>query len=586
MDGHGTDSAPGARLLFEGHGPSPAARAESVHGDSGVALPDGAGGPELMSRALAYLFAAGGLITLALFLLLPHTEASTAGMLGVAIAGLAIGVAIEIGAERLPAGAYPWIVACGSLLVTATIYFRNGPTVVHAPFYLWITFYSFYFFRRPVALVQLGLCGAGYAYVLGKLPEPPPDSLELWLLTLGTLVVAGILISTLRQRIDGMVRRLANAARTDALTGLLNRRGFEEAFELELERARRGQRSLSVLVGDLDNFKVVNDRFGHHAGDVALAHASTILDHRKRRIDTVSRLGGEEFALIVPDADDHSSYMLAERLRTALRQAFASSEVPITISFGVATFPAHGDSYPALLGAADDALYAAKELGRDRTVIYSREVVGILTPIDRPNGPRNEHLATVLALAEALDIRDGATARHSRTVGRYAELTARELGLPAHAVERVRLAGMLHDVGKIGISNGLLSKLDPLSEEEWAEIRRHAEIGARILANACLGDIGEWVLAHHERPDGDGFPFGIANGDIPLEARILAVADAYEAMTSDRPYRAALSYEQARAELRHHAGSQFDREVVDAFMRALEKPRTDVERPRRSRRFD
>src|SRR5207244_3296201 len=166
--------------------------------------------------------------------------------------------------------------------------------------------------------------------------------------------------------------------------------------------------------------KPLTDPSAHRRGDGALARASQLLERRKRRIDTVARLGGEEFALIVPEADDHAAYMLAERLRTALREDSSDGPGPVTISFGVASFPAHGDSYGSLLGAADDALYAAKELGRDRTVIYSREVIGILTPIDHQNGPRSEHLATVLALADALDHRDAATARHSKTVGRYA----------------------------------------------------------------------------------------------------------------------------------------------------------------------
>jgi diguanylate cyclase (GGDEF)-like protein/putative nucleotidyltransferase with HDIG domain len=562
------------------------ARARAADGRDGQrsaeSLSDRLRSRELMARSLAYLFAAGALITLALLLLLPHPEATTAGVLGVVGVALAIGVVIEVGAERIPVGFYPGIVAGGSVLITAAVIFRASPTTAHALFYLWVAFYSFYFFSRPVALLQLGLCGAGYAFALNTLPAPPPHALELWLTTMSTLFVAGVLVAKLEHRIDAMVVGLANAARTDALTGLLNRRGFEEAFELELERARRGERSLSVLVGDLDDFKQVNDRFGHHAGDLALARASSILAHRKRRIDTVARLGGEEFALIVPDADDHSCYMLAERLRTGLREEFASDQAPLTISFGVASYPAHGDSYMGLLGAADDALYAAKELGRDRTVIYSREVVGILAPLDHESEPRNEHLATVLALAEALDFRDRTTARHSHTVGRYAELIARELGLPRHAVERLRLAGMLHDVGQIAVSNVLLSKPEPLTDEEWVEIRRHAEIGARILANASLADIGEWVLAHHERLDGDGFPFGITSGSIPLEARILAVADAYEAMTSGRPYRVAKTHEDARAELRRHAGTQFDPAVVEAFLQALESGRTGS---RASRRF-
>ena len=530
---------------------------------------------ELLARALAYLFAAGSIMTLVLYAVLPHPEATTAGMLAVVGVALGVGVGIEIGAEQVPERAFPWIVACASALIGAAVFFRGSATTPHALFYLWVACYSFYFFPRGVAMAEVAFAAVTYAAALLFLPHAPAHALELWLVTLGTLLVAGVLITALRHRIEEVLKGLASAARTDVLTHLLNRRGFEESFELELERARRGGHTLSVLVGDLDNFKQINDRFGHSAGDLALVRASGMLERRKRRIDTVARLGGEEFALIVPDADDHAAYMLAERLRTALRESFAQEPVPITISFGVASFPGHGETFETLLGAADDALYAAKELGRDRTVIYSREVAGILTPIGRPNGPRNEHLATVLALAEALDVRDPATARHSQTVGRYAELIARELRLSPDLVERIRLAGMLHDIGKIAISNLLLTKPDPLSADEWAEIRRHAEIGARILANARLGDIGEWVLAHHERPDGDGFPFGIANGDIPLEARILAVADAYEAMTSNRAYKPAMSQDEAREELRRCAGRQFDSRVVEAFLAALEKGRQE-----------
>ena len=528
---------------------------------------------ELMAKALAYLFAAGSLMTLVLFAVLPHPEASTVDLLIAVALAFAIGAGIEIGTDVIPAGAYPFLVAVGSALIGAVVYFRGSPSMAHALFYLWVTCYSFYFFPRVVAVAEVAFAAGTYAVAINTVANPPAHALELWLATVGTLLVAGILIIALRRRMDSTVHRLTSAARTDVLTGLLNRRGFEEAFQLELERARRGGHTLSVLVGDLDHFKHINDRFGHYAGDVALARTSDILERRKRRIDTVARLGGEEFALIVPDADNRAAYMLAERLRTALREAFATESAQLTISFGVASFPTQGETYEALLGVADDALYAAKELGRDRTVIYSREVAGILTPIDHPNGPRNEHLATVLALAEALDVRDAATARHSETVGRYAELIARQIGLPPNVVGRVRLAGMLHDIGKIAVSSMLLTKPAPLSDEEWVEMRKHAEIGARILVNARLSDIGEWVLAHHERHDGDGFPFGLSNGDIPLEARILAVADAYEAMTSERAYRSAMRPEEAIEELKRCAGTQFDPAVVDAFIAAIDVSR-------------
>jgi putative nucleotidyltransferase with HDIG domain len=162
---------------------------------------------------------------------------------------------------------------------------------------------------------------------------------------------------------------------------------------------------------------------------------------------------------------------------------------------------------------------------------------------------------------------------HSQTVGRYAEAAAAELGLGAARVERIRLAGLLHDIGKIGIADPILRKPGELSEAEWSEMRKHPELGARILAGANLDDISGWVLAHHERPDGQGYPAGLAADEIPLEARILAVADSFEAMTSHRVYRTAMPFDDAVDELRRHAGTQFDAAVVEAFIARLRSGR-------------
>jgi HD-GYP domain-containing protein (c-di-GMP phosphodiesterase class II) len=175
----------------------------------------------------------------------------------------------------------------------------------------------------------------------------------------------------------------------------------------------------------------------------------------------------------------------------------------------------------------------------------------------------------VIGLAEALDIRDTGSTGHSHTVGRYAELTAIELGLPGEHVERVRLAGVLHDVGKIGVSDRVVTKPGPLDADEWREMRTHPEIGARLLTHPNFDDLRAWVLSHHERPDGRGYPHGLTAEDIPLEGSILAVADAYEAMTADRVYRSSLGEEAARAELEAGAGTQFDARVVEAFLAAV-----------------
>jgi diguanylate cyclase (GGDEF)-like protein/putative nucleotidyltransferase with HDIG domain len=382
------------------------------------------------------------------------------------------------------------------------------------------------------------------------------------------VVVAGLIVAYMRDRIERLVHRLTDAARTDPLTGLLNRRAFEELFELELERARRGGRNLSVLVGDLDGFKQVNDRLGHAAGDAALERLAADLEKWKRRIDAAARVGGEEFALLLPETDERGAFLVAERLRRAVLRTFSDDPLPITISFGLASWPEHGDDPELLMRAADQALYAAKDLGRDRSVIYSAEVASML---GRGSDDGEIQLATVVSLAEALDIRDTGTAQHSQTVGRYARLMAEELGLTPDRVERIRVAGILHDVGKIGIADGVLTKPGPLDDEEWTEMRTHPQIAARLLARPEFSDLRSWILAHHERLDGSGYPEGLSDEEIPLEARVLAVADAFEAMTADRVYRSALGEEAARAELEAGVGSQFDAEVVDAFLRALDR---------------
>jgi diguanylate cyclase (GGDEF)-like protein/putative nucleotidyltransferase with HDIG domain len=375
-----------------------------------------------------------------------------------------------------------------------------------------------------------------------------------------------------RHRLRTLGDRIAAANRTDPLTGLINRRAFEELLELELERAVRSDRPLSVVVGDIDAFRQVNEQHGHAAGDEALQSVARNALKWKRRIDVAARIAGEEFALLLPETDERGAFIVAERLRRATHRSFAEATAGVKFSFGVATAPAHGGDAVGLLRAADHAVAAAKDLGGDRTVIYSDEVARALD--EGTHAGTELQLATVIALAEALDIRDTGTGEHSHTVARYSEMMARELGLDEERVERVRLAGVLHDIGKIGISDRVLTKPGPLDPTEWQEMHTHPEIGARLLLRPEFADLREWILAHHERPDGLGYPRQLTADQIPLEARILAVADAYEAMTADRCYRPALGEAAARAELEGAAGTQFDATVVAALLRAIDASRT------------
>ena len=546
---------------------------------------DAAGGippsPEFAARVAAWIYAGGALMS-GLVLLLPHTsQLDEARCAAVGLIAAIAAAVLRLRAGRLPDWALPVACAIGTLMISADILFsgerEGGPATNLELFYMWVALYAAYFFTRREVAVQLLLIGAAY---LAALLIVAPGAVVATRLaeTLGTVTVAAVLVQLLRDRVAQLVTQLTDAARTDPLTGLLNRRGFEELMEVEVERAQRTGRPLSVLVGDLDKFKQVNDHLGHAGGDSALIRISDILEYGKRQIDGIARTGGEEFAIVLPDTDKNAAYAIAERLRTTVEKAFAHKFVPLTFSFGVATFPQHAPTARALLIAADQGLYGAKELGRNMSVIFSDEVASIVSSETRESADRAEsHLSTLMSLAEALDLRDMGTAEHCQTVGRYAALIAQELELSETRVERIRIAGVLHDVGKIGLPDAILKKPGPLTKEEWEQVRKHPEIGAGILGSRSFDDIRAWVLAHHERPDGRGYPYGLSEHDIPLEARIVAVADAYEAMTADRPYRDAMGHEVARAELLGRAGTGFDARVVSALLAALDRDDQEAE---------
>ena len=359
---------------------------------------------------------------------------------------------------------------------------------------------------------------------------------------------------------------MRHLAEHDPLTGLRNRRGLQEHIDAEI--ARTG--TVAVMVCDLDNFKRVNDTLGYVEGDEALRRFAGVLAAAG---GLAARLGGEEFAVVLPGCDEDAALAAGERVRSEVAAVFHDFPWPVTTSVGVAVTGPGCQDASQLLRAATRAVFGAKRLGRDRCVAYHAEALESLLGTLDETGETREQLAAAMLLAETLDMRDVGTARHSQTVGRYAEEIARELGVPDAHVERVRAAGVLHDIGKLGVADAVLKKPGKLTDEEWAEMRRHPELGARILDHANLRDISAWVLAHHERIDGRGYPHGLAGDVIPLEARILAVADAYEAMTADRAYRAALGHDAAQQELRDGSGTQFDPEVVEAFLAVLTRGR-------------
>jgi diguanylate cyclase (GGDEF)-like protein len=520
--------------------------------------------------AAAIWFAVSAVLLAVVSIALPHTpRMDELGLAATGVGAAAMGAVALIGFDRLSLFAFQVGCALAGVTASAAIYFWSEDAFYGPLPYLWPALYAFTFFSLRAAAGQLALIAALYAALLA-LRDPGYQPVASWAATVVTLGSAGLLLTLARERLVALVAALSDDARRDPLTRLFNRRGFADAFEVELERARRTEQSLSVVAGDLDEFKRLNDSFGHAAGDQALQRVAEALQAGKRSWDTAARIGGEEFAVLAPDTDEHGAYILAERLRAAVEEGFQrTGPTPLTISFGIVSYPVHGQTADALLQAGDQALYAAKRLGRNRSVISSAEVPGILARGSRRMEDARVELATLLSLAEALDVRDSGSSTHCQRVGRYAELIARELGLDAAAVERVRIAGILHDVGRVGVPDALLRKQGPLSEEEWSWVRAHPDTGARMLETTDFADIGAWIGAHHERPDGGGYPDGRGAEEVPLEAAILGVADAYEAMTARRPYRPALDPEAASEELRKGAGRQFDERVVDALLRVV-----------------
>ena len=532
------------------------------------AIPPVEPSPRFAARVASGIFAGQALI---LFIIgvLPHQGGAYVARLVIAVACAVFAVALHLSAGKI--GLRGLQAACGTLLLSLHLLLSvDSNSLSDEMLYIWLALYAAYFFPVRNAAAQLGLMSGAYLVVL-LVSSPHTVVAGSWLTLVWVIFPAAALLRAVRDAVTGLVRSLAEVARTDTLTGLKNRLALEQEIHVEVERTLRAENELSIVIGDLDHFKAVNDELGHRAGDAALVRIGQILHTRRRVGDSIARTGGEEFTLLLPGASEHEAYLVAERLRVTVEREFADHPVPLTFSFGVATYPEHGRDADAVIEAADQALYAAKALGRNRSVIFNREISAVFAPEPGGRGVDETHLATLLSLAEALDLRDTGTAAHSRTVGRYCGLIAQELELTPERAKRIEVAGMLHDIGKIGLPDAILQKPGRLGRNELAEIRTHPEIGAQVLSGRGLEDLRGWVLAHHERPDGKGYPAGMTDADIPLEAKILAVADAYEAMTADRVYRERLGAKAARSELLRCAGSQFDARVVAAFMAALER---------------
>jgi diguanylate cyclase (GGDEF)-like protein/putative nucleotidyltransferase with HDIG domain len=380
---------------------------------------------------------------------------------------------------------------------------------------------------------------------------------------LSAALVGPLIAISLYQRSTYRELRAMRLALTDPLTGLGNHRHFHERLQRELVVAEEERMPLSLCLLDVDDFKQINDTHGHPTGDRVLSEVATRLRHGGEAF----RLGGDEFAVLLPNHDGDAALASATSIVERLRALDLGQVRQLTVSAGLATFPVQGVARDELIRLADSALYRAKEHGKDRVRVYEPEIAELaeLKNLAR-RADRAARFRAAASLARAVDTRDAYEGSHSVRVAELAARLAERMGLPEGQVELVRLAANLHDLGKLAVPEEILRKPGPLTEPERIVLERHPQIGYRMLESLGVDPVAEWVLHHHERWDGGGYPAGLAGEEIPVGARIILVADAFDAMTNDRVYRPKLSVEDALAEIEASAGTQFAPAAVDALV--------------------
>ncbi len=401
---------------------------------------------------------------------------------------------------------------------------------------------------------------------------------DMLVVTLAAAIVAGAILylafRSAQSRISKQTEQLLDATARDSLTGLLNHGALVVELGIVLERARAEGTPIGIALVDIDNFRLLNETHGHDAGDDVLHRVVATLLSQLDETTVIGRYGPDEFLVIAPTTGISALEPGLERVRDALvdesLQLDASERLPMTISAGIATYPSDADSATGLLAAVAQVLGEAKAGGGDAIRVCGREVDA---------GEDTRTFNVLQGLVFAIDTKDRYTKRHSEDVARYAVFLAGQVELEPALIEAIRTAGLLHDVGKIGIPDTILRKPAALTAEEYAVVQQHVALGESIVRDlVAIEIVRTGIRHHHERWDGKGYLDGLSGEEIPLVARILAVGDAFSAMTTTRPYRKALSVEEALRRLGDAAGSQLDERLVTAFIEGIEHV-ADAPRP-------
>lgn len=386
------------------------------------------------------------------------------------------------------------------------------------------------------------------------------------------IIIVSVFVAFSSERERKHIKRLEWLAYIDAVTGVYNHRYFQTKLEEGIKEIEGTNGSLSLIMIDLDNFKKYNDTNGHKAGDLLLSKTAEVILKEVGKKDVVCRYGGDKFAVITNESNPENILSLIERIRKAYNDMVTSEEFDritdsATLSVGYSIYPALARNKDELIMQSDSALYQAKNLGRNNVQLYRNVFEEIKTFF---SSDEHQLFGGLRALLGTVSAKDKYTLGHSERVMDYAVMIGRAMGLSNENLRLLKIAALLHDIGKVEIPESVLNKTEPLTQSEIEILRKHPSYSVDILEPlASIELLIDSIKYHHERYDGNGYPSGIKGKSIPLGARILCVADAFDAMLSDRPYRKGMRMDQVIAELKKNSGTQFDPDTVNAFLSTL-----------------
>ncbi|WP_010248947.1 bifunctional diguanylate cyclase/phosphohydrolase [Acetivibrio cellulolyticus] len=374
-----------------------------------------------------------------------------------------------------------------------------------------------------------------------------------------------------KEELQEQKSKLETLSVTDDLTGAYNHRFFNSTLDNEIEKLKLTRDCIALIMIDIDNFKMCNDISGHDYGDDILKGTASILKEAAGDGNTVCRYGGDEFAIILPSSNLQSASQIAHRIRNLFEKQKTNyfeenSYSNITLSMGLSVYPDMADNKDELINQADMALYHSKNLGKDNIHFYQ----DILVKLKKNISSDHQHMIGVFkALLSTISAKDMYTRGHSERVAHYAVKIGEALNLNLKDISMLQYAGLLHDIGKVEIPKVILSKKEKLTDAEQEIIKQHPLYSANILEPLNMNQLIDYVIHHHERYDGHGYPHGLAGKSISLGARILCVADCFDAILSERPYSSSMNMNEAFLELEHHSGSQFDPEIVNILINVM-----------------